>query len=386
LFKKVAKRQSSPENFSEYTPMETPFCCEKQMMPRHILLTGLLTVALLTGAAGIHAQSAILKLPDASQHARYTQRVGLTDISLDYHRPLVNGRKIFGGLQAYGKVWRAGANENTVFEVTDPVSVNGQLLPKGKYGLHMIPGENSWIVIFSKNWNSWGSFTYDPAEDALRVTVVPQTIENHETLSYDFDEPRPNSVLITMRWEKVAVPFKVEMNTPEITEESLRNQLRGRAQFEWSPWMEAANYLLTNNTKPELALEWADRSIQNEDRFENEITRSRALEALGRKDEARVARDKAIASGTQLQVQVFARGLQAQGRQAEALELFRTNIQKDPGSWIGHNETARIAVAKGDFDTAIKEMKLAADGAPEPLKEPHADLVRRLQNHDDINK
>ncbi len=356
------------------------------MTRRRIVLVGLLSAALIAGASRAQAQSAILRLPDASQHARSTQRIGLTDISVDYHRPLVNGRKIFGGLQAYGKVWRAGANENTVFEVTDPVAVNGQPLAKGRYGLHMIPSENSWIVIFSRNWNAWGSFTYDPAEDALRVTVVPQTIENHEALSYDFDDPKPNSVVITMRWERVAVPFKVEVDTQEITEESLRNQLRGRAQFEWSPWMEAANYLLTNNIKPELALEWADRSIQNEDRFENEITKSRALEALGRKNEARVARDKAIASGTQLQVQSFARGLQAQGRQDEALELFRTNIKKDPDSWIAHNESARIAVAKGDFDTAIKEMKLAAEGAPEPLKEPHADLVRRLQNHDDINK
>ena len=189
-----------------------------------------------------------------------------------------------------------------------------------------------------------------------------------------------------MCWEKVAVPFKIKVNTPQITEDRLRSQLRGRAQFEWQPWMEAANYLLSNNLKPEEALEWANQSIQNEDRFENEITKSRALEVLGRIDEARATRDKATDIGTQLQVQNFARGLQAQGRQQEAMELFRVNIKKDPNSWIAHNEAARIAVATGDFDTATKEMKLALAAAPEPLKDPHADLVRRLENRQDINK
>jgi len=335
---------------------------------------------------GAEAQSAILTLPRVSQRARFTQRIGITDITIDYSRALVRGRKIFGGLQGYGQVWRAGANENTIFEVSDPVTIDGQPLPKGAYGLHMIPGETSWVVIFSKNSTSWGSFTYDEAEDALRLTVIPQTIENHEVLSYDFDDPKPNSVVITMRWEKIAVPFKVEVNTPEITEKSLRNQLRARAQFEWSPWTEAANYLLDNQLSAEEALKYADTSIGNEDRFENEITKSRALTVLGRKDEALAARAKAIGMGTQLQVQVFARGLQADGRQDEAMELFRVNIKKDPNSWVGHNEAARVAVAQGDFETAIKEMKLAVPVAPKNLKAAHMDLVRRLQNHEDINK
>ena len=355
-------------------------------MRRYIVVAALMIAGLLGGATGAVAQSAILNLPRVSQHARFTQRIGVTDITVDYHRPLVNGRKIFGGLQAYGEVWRAGANENTTFEVSDPVTINSQPLPKGVYGLHMIPGETSWVVIFSKNSTSWGSFTYAEAEDALRVTVTPHPIESHEALSYDFDDPKPNSVVITMRWEKVAVPFKVEVKTSEVTEKSLRNQLRARAQFEWSPWMEAANYLLANNLSAEEALKDANRSIENEDRFENEITKSRALTALGRTDEALAAHDKAIAIGTQLQVHVFARGLQAQGRQDEALELFRNNVKKDPNSYVGHNDAARVAVAKGDFETAIKEMKLAATLAPESLKAPHADLVRRLQNHEDINK
>ena len=217
------------------------------------------------------------------------------------------------------------------------------------------------------------------------MTVKPETIENHEALDYEFD-PKPNSTVITMRWERVAVSFRVEVNTPAIVEQSLRNQLRGRAQFEWSPWMEAANYLLDNKLSAEEALRYAEASIGNEDRVENELTKSRALDALGRKDEALAVRDKAIRIGTQLQIQVFARGLQAQGRQEEALELFRANVKKDPSSWIGHNEAARLAVARGDFETAIKEMNLALGAAPDSLKAQHADLVRRLRNHENINK
>lgn len=355
-------------------------------MLKPLATTLLVTAGLLAGARGAAGQSAILNLPRASQHARVTQRVGLTDITVDYHRPLVGGRRIFGGLQAYGQVWRAGANENTTFEVSDAVAIDGHPLAKGLYGLHMIPGEHAWTVIFSRNATAWGSFTYDEAEDVLRVTVTPRAVEHREALTYDFDDPTPTSVGVTMRWATVAVPFTVTVDTPAITERSLRNQLRGRAQFEWSPWMEAANYLLANHLSAADALADADASIQIEDRFENEITKSRALTVLGRPTEAAAARAKAVALGTQLQIQVFARGLQADGRQDEALDLFRLNVQKDPTSWVGHNNAARLAVAKGDFVAAIAEMKLAEAGAPDSLKAAHADLVRRLLDHEDINR
>ena len=355
-------------------------------MSRYAAVVALLVTGLFVGVAGVQAQSALLNLPDASQHARVTQRVGLTDITIDYHRPLVRGRKVFGGLQAYGQVWRAGANYNTTIEFSDPVTVEGRPLSKGVYGLHLIPGETSWVVIFSKNSTSWGSFTYDPAEDALRVTVKPRAIENHEALSYDFDDPRPNSAVIVMRWERVAVPFKVEVNTPEIVRQSLRNQLRARPQFEWQAWQEAADYLLNNQLGADEALRYAERSVEIEDRFENEMTRAHALGALGRREEALAARGRAVAMGTQIQVHSYGRGLQIQGRQEEALELFRDNIKKDPNSWVGHNDAARVAVARGDFDTAVREMKLAAAAAPESLKAQHVDLVRRLENREDINK
>jgi hypothetical protein len=345
-----------------------------------------LFIAWFVGAVDLGAQSAMLNLPRVSQHARITQRIGITDITIDYSRPMLRGRKIFGKVEAYGQVWRAGANENTIIEFSDAVTIEGQPLPKGRYGLHMIPGETSWVIIFSKNHTSWGSFTYNQSEDALRVTVKPQAIQKEETLRYDFEDAKPNAAVITMRWENVAVPFSIEVNTPEIVKQSLESQLRGRVQFEWQPWVEAANYLLDNKLSAEDAVKYADHAIANEDRFECEITKAWALRTLGRREEARAAYGKALAMGSQPQIHTFARGLQGQGRQDEAMELFEDNIRKDPNSWVAHNEAARIAVAAGDYDAAVMEMKLAVPLSPETLRSQVSDLVERLQRRVDINK
>ncbi len=122
-----------------------------------------LFLAMFTVAPRAQAQSSILDLPRDSQHAKVIQRIGLTDITINYHRPLVKGRKVWGGLVPYGQPWRAGANENTTIEFSDAVSVEGKPLAKGVYGLHMIPGENEWTVAFSKMSTAWGSFSYNEA-------------------------------------------------------------------------------------------------------------------------------------------------------------------------------------------------------------------------------
>jgi hypothetical protein len=345
-----------------------------------------LAMALLGAVASATAQSAILDLPRVSPHARVMQRIGLTDITIDYHRPSLNGRTIFGGLEAYGKVWRAGANENVTIAFSDPVTVEGSALAAGVYGLHMIPGETSWVVIFSRASRSWGSFTYDKSEDALRVTVTPARIDNADVLTYAFEQPTMDSTLVTMQWANVNVAFTVRVDTPTIVAHSLREQLRGRPQFEWQPWTEAANYLLANKLSAEDAAAYADRSIAIEDRFENEMTKSVALRKLGRSDAAAKAEDRAIAIGTQAQIHDFARGLQTQGRQDEAFALFRANIMKDPQTWLARNDAARLAVAKGDFASAIREMKLAVQAAPPDMKTQLLDLLRRLEANNDINK
>jgi tetratricopeptide (TPR) repeat protein len=332
------------------------------------------------------AQSALLDLPRASQRAVVSQRIGITNITLRYHRPLAKGRKVFGTLEPYGKVWRAGANENSTFEVGDAVTVEGKPLPKGTYGLHMIPGESEWTVIFSKNATSWGSFSYDQSEDVLRVNVKPVATEFHEALTYDFDDLQPNSATVTMRWDKVAVPFKVEVNTGEVVQQSLKNQLRGRAQYEWEAGDEAATYLVDNKGSMDDALKYADSSIKIEERFENLMTRSRVLDGLNKNDEAKTTRAKAMGIGTANQLHGYGRQLQIAGKQQEAFDVFRTNIKRNPEHWTAHSEAARIAASTGDFDNAVKEMKLATTVAPDQIKPNLQALVTRLEKKDNINK
>ncbi len=354
-------------------------------MRRNLALSALF-IATFFAATRANAQSAVLDLPRDSQHAKVMQRVGITDITINYHRPLVKGRKVWGGLVPYGQVWRAGANENTTIEFTDPVSIEGKPLAKGIYGLHMLPTENDWTIIFSKTASAWGSFTYNQSEDALRVTVKPQAAEMREALGYDFDDVTPSSAVITMRWEKLAVPFKVEVDTHGIVAQNLHSQLRGLAQYTWDGWDDAANYFLANKYNLEEALKYEDRSIAVEERYDNLMTKSRILEALNRKEDATVARNKALGMATITQLHTYGRQLQLAGKQDQAFEVYRSNIKKDPNHWLVRTEAARLAVAKGDYDGAVKEMKLALAAAPDPAKSTVEGLVKRLEDKQDINK
>jgi tetratricopeptide (TPR) repeat protein len=278
------------------------------------------------------------------------------------------------------------ANENTTIEFTDPVTVEGKPLAKGIYGLHMLPTENEWTIIFSKAAASWGSFTYKEAEDALRVTVKPRAAEMKEALAYEVDDVTPDSAVISLRWEKLAVPFKVEVNTHEIVAQNLHAQLRGLAQYTWDGWDDAANYFLSNKYNLEEALKYEDRSIGVEERYDNLINKSRILDAMNRKDEATVARNKALGMANVTQLHTYGRQLQLAGKQDEAFAVFRTNIKKDPNHWLVRTEAARMAVAKGDYDNATKEMKLALAAAPDPAKPTVENFIKRLEAKEDINK
>ena len=331
------------------------------------------------------AQSFVLDLPAASQRAEVAQRIGLTEITIHYHRPLANDRKIWNGLVPYGKVWRAGANENTTITFSDPVLIAGKPLDKGTYGLHMVPNAEEWTIIFSKNSTSWGSFTYDPAEDALRVTAKPQAADLHNALTYEFDELQPNSAVVQLEWEKIAVPFMVSVDVHDLVQASLKQQLRELSQYTWISWDDAANYLLTEKIALNDALKYADTSIENEDRYENEITKSKVLTALNRKDEAATAQRKALDLASPLQMHMFARQLQGQKRTDEAFAIYRENAKKHPDQWFVHTGLARMYCAQGKFDDAVKEMKAALATGPDGQKSYLDGLVSQLEARHDIN-
>ena len=188
----------------------------------------------------LHAQNYRLDLPWPSPHATVSQVAGMTTFSVDYHRPGVNKRVIWGGLVPYDTVWRAGANENTVLSSTSAFTVGGTTLPAGRYGVFMVPTRTTWTIALSKQSNAWGAFSYDPAEDAVRFVVTPKAAEFTERLQYNFDDPTNTTVTLTMRWEKLAVSFPISINTDVVVLDSLKSQLRNLPRF-WAPaWQQAA--------------------------------------------------------------------------------------------------------------------------------------------------
>jgi Protein of unknown function (DUF2911) len=353
-------------------------------MSRKMLLGFSLLLTTLTGVS--LGQSFVLDLPDQSQSAQITQRIGITDITIKYHRPLVKDRKVWGGLVPYGQVWRAGANINTTISFSDPVTIEGQQLAAGTYGLHMIPNADEWTVIFSKNSTSWGSFTYDQAEDALRVNVKPRAVEMHNALSYDFDDLQPQSAVVVLEWEKVAVPFKVGVDVHSVVQASLKKQLRNLSQYTWMSWDDAANYLLAEKVAYDDALKYANESIKNEDRYDNEMTKSNVLKALNRKDDAEVATKRALELANPLQTHLYARQLQAEKKNDEAFAIFRENAKKHPNEWFVHTGLARIYSSQGKWDDATKEIKLAVTEAPDSQKTYLDSLQKKLEAKQDINQ
>ena len=344
-------------------------------------------LAILAVDASVSAQSD-LKLPDVSQAAEVKQRIALTDITINYHRPLVNGRKIWGALVPYGKVWRAGANENTTIEFSDPVSVEGKPLDKGTYGLHMIPNADSCTVIFSKTNTGWGSYSYDQKDDALRVDVKPKPLaQSEEALEFEFEDLKPTSTAVTLKWEKLGVPFTVAVNDAEQTLQNIRAQLKGAGQFAWQALDQGAQFCLTRKINLDEALKWADASIQNEERFENLSTKADILKALNRQDEAKTAWNKALEIGKAPELYTYGRQLQNQKKAAEAMEIFKEVAKRFPNGVFGYLAQARIKSAAGDFTGALNYAKQAQAAAPsEGQKQAIQGLIDRLQAKQDINK
>lgn len=351
-----------------------------------VLLSALLSVASLCYGQTAVSETLMLDLPRASQHATVMQRLGITDITINYHRPVANGRQVWGKLAPYGEVWRAGANENTTITFSDPVSIEGQPLDKGTYGLHMIPGEKQWTVIFSKTAGAWGSFSYKQSEDALRVNVNPQSTEFHDALAYDFDELKADSAVATLRWDKVAVPFKISVNVNDLVTASLHKQLRGYAQYYWEGWDDAAGYFLVNKINLDEALADEEQSIQLEERFDNLMSKSRILEAMNKGDQAKAVRNQALEKGNALQLYFYGRQLQSDKKLDDALALYRANARRYPDHWSSHLGLARVSSSQGDFDNAVKEMKIALTTVPENTKSALERSLKRLEAKEDINK
>ena len=339
----------------------------------------LFLAVVIAGAAAAALAQAPLKLPQASPAAAVTQILGLTEIEIDYHRPAVTGRKVWGGLVPYDQVWRAGANENTTIRFSTPVSVDGKKLDAGTYGLHMIPSEKEWTVIFSNMNVAWGSFSYDPKEDAARVTVTPHASEFEERLSYRFDNPTETSVEASMHWEKVAVGFKIEADTPKIVVESLRAQLRGLPRFSWQGWSQAANYCAQHGVNLPEALTWADRSIGMNENFQNLRVKAAVLEKSGDAKGAESLRARAMKIATETDLNNYGYQLMSQQKMDEAIAIFQRNTRDHPQSWNVWDSLAEGYEKQGNKKAAIDSYTKALSMAPADQKKRIEETLSRLK-------
>ena len=338
------------------------------MMPKRTAAAiAVLSLAALAGGRAAFAQSPPLTLPQPSQAASVSQTVGLTEIAITYHRPRVQDREIWGKLVPYGEVWRAGANENTTIEFSTPVEVEGHALPAGRYGFHTLPSAGSWQLIFSSVDANWGSFAYDAKEDVLRVEVKPEAAPHEEALAYTFDDATARETTVALRWEKLRIPFKVAVDTPEIVYQSLKRELRGLGQFFWQPWNQAATTLLTSKIHLDDAMIWVDKSIAIQKNFANSFTKSRLLAARGDAAGAKKLVDEALPGANEAELNAYGYQLLA-GNAADAVVIFRENVKRNPKSWNAHDSLGEglVAIGKKDEATAMYQKALAM--APEAQK------------------
>jgi tetratricopeptide (TPR) repeat protein len=289
------------------------------------------------------------------------QKVGLTDIDVTYHRPAVQGRKVWGGLVPYGQVWRAGANENTVVAFSSPVRVGDTTLPAGRYGLHMLPTEGAWTVIFSSQANAWGSFSYDAKEDMARVQVTPVAAEPTERLGYTFDDPGEKEVTLSLRWEKLRVPIPLAVDTNQVVMASLRDQLRGLPRFFPEPWNAAGGWCLRRDLNLPEAEAWIDRSLAMRESYPALRNKALLLEKKGDAKGAEAMQQKALAIASEAEINNQGYNLLGVKKVDEAIALFQHNVKTHPDSWNAYDSLAEAYAMKGDKTQATALYRKAYD-------------------------
>jgi len=301
------------------------------------------------------AQGPPLSLPEASQAATVVQRIGLTDITVKYHRPAVRQRTVWGDLVPYDQVWRAGANENTVVSVSTPFSVGGQTLPAGDYGLHMIPTKGEWTVILSRESTAWGSFFYDQAKDAARFATRPEAGGFQEYLAYTFESPGPAGVTLTLHWDKVTVPIPILIDTPAVVSDNLQQQLHNLPGFFWQSFAQAATWSVRNNANLDRATAWADRALAMNRNYQSLRAKALVLERKGETAAAAGLREEAMKVATEADINAYGYELMGAGKVDDAIATFRKNVADHPTSWNTYDSLGEALAQKGLTADAVAQ-------------------------------
>ena len=332
----------------------------------------------------------------SNKKATVGERIGITDVTIHYDRPGVKGRdgKIWGQLVAPGyndlgfgntkqAPWRAGANENTTIEFSTAVKVEGQQLAAGKYGFFIAYGADECTLIFSKNSSSWGSFFYNPSEDALRVKVKPLAAEKSvEWLKYEFTDETASSAVIALEWEKLIIPFKVEVDLAATQLASFRQELQTEKGFMWESWAQAAQWCVDNNTNLDQALLWTDTAVSvnfgGEKSFQTWSVIAAVLNKLGRNADAADIMKKALPFGNEFEVHQYARQLLNDKKYQEAFDAFKLNYDKHPGIFVTTFGLARGYNGLNKYNEALKYAQLALPLATDPVNK--ANVAKAIEN------
>jgi len=352
--------------------------------------------------------SAQMDVPPSGGNPRamISEEVGITSITIKYGRPDVNKRegKIYGdgNLVTYGfnttsfitnkntAPWRAGANENTTITFEHDVKVEGKDLKAGTYGLHMAMGADNITLIFSNQSDAWGSFYYEEKNDALRVNVKPVVLDKSvEYLKYEFIEHKEKYCVIAMQWEKLSVPFKVEVDVDNIVIARLRDQITSQKGFNSTNMLQAAQYCLNKNINLEEALQWSIRAItgfQGQKSFITLRNLGTAYEKLNRITQADSTMTEALTIATANQYTAYGRQLITQKRADKAMEVLLAS-EKRYGDVFGVNNGLMSGYsAKGDFKNAIKYADKALTQAPNDASKKQIEgFIVKLKEGKDIN-
>ncbi len=320
-----------------------------------------------------------VKLPNLSQKAKIYQEVGVTEITIEYNRPLVKNRQIFGKLVPYRKVWRTGANKNTSIKFSTDVTIDGKTIKAGKYGLHTIPNKDSWTIILNNDSNAWGSYFYDKSKDAIRFSATPKKASHHEFLTFNFNDVTKNKVTVEFIWAETSIAFDLTVNTDELTTKSLKSQLNSRPWWGWTGLYNAAKYCLDNDTDYEDGLKWINRSIQNNKNFSNLNLKSQLLEKQGKTSEAEITLSKALKIGSirDLQRAAFFK-FRAKDKKS-ALEILKHNIINRPKNYQSYSIMAWGHTQAGDKKRAVKMYKKALKLAPKDKKDELKKAIAKLK-------
>ena len=234
--------------------------------------------------------------PQLSPAAEVSQVIGLTKVTIDYHRPAVRGRRIWGDLVPFDQVWRLGANEATTISFSDPVKVDGYDVPAGTYALFAIPRADMWTLILSKQARQFGAWAYDPKDDLLRWDVRPKQVGSNEWLTFEVYPASASTAYVDLYWEHTRISFLVETDLETQVQARLDKALAKAKPTDWEIWSQAAEYCVEQDVNLQRALEWIERSLKIQVNATNLFVKARLQRALGLKDEALKTLDLALAA------------------------------------------------------------------------------------------